>query len=81
MSILIAQAEISVGVKERVRVVHGYALMTNHVHLKLTPKQTESIPCLMQSLGRRYVTYVNHAQGLTGTVCGTDVTNPQSSIA
>ena len=33
--------------------------MTNHVHLLLTPHGKTSASALMQSLGRRYVQYVN----------------------
>jgi putative transposase len=39
--------------------VHGYVLMTNHVHLLLTPENKGSIGQLFQGLGRHYVRYVN----------------------
>ncbi len=39
--------------------VHAYVLMTNHVHLLLTPARDDSVGCLFQSLGRHYVRYVN----------------------
>ena len=42
--------------------------MTNHVHLLVTGKQPGSISSLMQSLGRRYVRYVNQAYHRTGTL-------------
>jgi putative transposase len=48
--------------------VHGYVLMTNHVHLLLTPLSPDSLPRTMQSLGRRYVRYVNGAYRRTGTL-------------
>jgi putative transposase len=35
--------------------VHAYVLMTNHVHLLMTPLHAESIAKVMQSMGRRYV--------------------------
>lgn len=41
--------------------VHAYVLMTNHVHLLMTPETTSGISQLMQSLGRYYVRYVNSA--------------------
>ena len=41
--------------------VHAYVLMTNHVHLLLTPERTNSVGRLFQSLGRHYVRYVNDA--------------------
>jgi len=39
--------------------VHAYVLMTNHVHLLVTPEGKESIGQLFQGLGRHYVRYVN----------------------
>src|SRR5205085_9211047 len=48
--------------------VHAYVLMTNHVHLLVTPQTEDSVPRTMQSLGRRYVRYVNSAYGRTGTL-------------
>ena len=48
--------------------VHAYALMTNHVHLLATPKSTDSLPRSMQSLGRRYVRYINARYRRTGTL-------------
>ena len=35
--------------------LHAYVLMTNHVHLLLTPKRAAAVPGLVISLGRRYV--------------------------
>jgi putative transposase len=32
--------------------VHAYVLMTNDVHLLATPRDVESLPRMMQSLGR-----------------------------
>jgi len=48
--------------------VHAYALMTNHVHLLLTPKTTGGVSRVMQSVGRRYVQYVNRTYGRCGTL-------------
>jgi putative transposase len=42
--------------------------MTNHVHLLLTPRDTDGISRLMQYVGRRYVPYVNQEYGRTGTL-------------
>src|SRR5260370_7859537 len=42
--------------------------MTNHVHLLLTPDAADSLPRTMQSLGRRYVRWVNTAYRRTGTL-------------
>jgi putative transposase len=48
--------------------VHAYVLMTNHVHLLVTPSQANGVAKLMQSLGRRYVQYVNVTYQRTGTL-------------
>lgn len=48
--------------------LHAYVLMTNHVHLLLTPTMAEGIPNLIIYLGRRYVQYVNRSYRRTGTL-------------
>ena len=48
--------------------LHAYVLMTNHVHLLLTPKKAEAVPKLIISLGRRYVQYINRSYRRTGTL-------------
>ena len=48
--------------------LHAYVLMTNHVHLLLTPRKAEAVPKLIISLGRRYVQYVNRSYRRTGTL-------------
>jgi len=48
--------------------LHAYVLMTNHVHLLLTPKRAEAVPKLVISLGRRYVQYINRSYRRTGTL-------------
>ena len=48
--------------------LHAYVLMTNHVHLLLTPKRADAVPRLMVSLGRRYVQYINRSYRRTGTL-------------
>lgn len=48
--------------------VHAYVLMTNHVHLLLTPNDAGAVGKVMQAVGRRYVRYVNDASGRTGTL-------------
>lgn len=49
-------------------VIHAYALMTNHVHLLITPKITDSLATLMKHLGQRYVQYVNRTYRRSGTL-------------
>jgi putative transposase len=53
--------------QHRVR-VHAYALMTNHVHLLATPLGKGGVSRMMQSLGARYVAYVNRRHARTGTL-------------
>lgn len=48
--------------------IHAYVLMTNHVHLLVTPNQTDSIARMMQSVGRRYVQYINYTYKRSGTL-------------
>jgi len=48
--------------------VHSYVLMTNHVHLLMTPEEGNGVSKLIQSLGRYYVRYVNKTHGRTGTL-------------
>ncbi len=48
--------------------VHAYVLMTNHVHLLMTPNTEDGISKVMQSLGRRYVQYFNYTYDRTGTL-------------
>lgn len=48
--------------------IHAYALMPNHVHFLVVPSDEDSLPKTMQSLGRRYVRYVNWSYGRSGTM-------------
>jgi putative transposase len=48
--------------------LHAYVLMTNHVHLLVTPGSPFSIMHMMQDLGRKYVRYINHTYQRTGTL-------------
>ena len=48
--------------------VHAYVLMTNHVHLLVTPHTNDGISKVMQYLGRYYVQYFNYTYDRTGTL-------------
>ena len=48
--------------------VHAFVLMTNHVHLLVTPSAANGVSLMLQSLGRQYVGYVNRTYGRTGTL-------------
>ena len=48
--------------------IHAYVLMTNHVHILATPSDKEAIGRMVQYVGRRYVPYINHTYGRSGTL-------------
>ncbi|WP_205895794.1 transposase [Pseudomonas leptonychotis] len=48
--------------------LHAYVLMTNHVHLLMTPTDESGISRVMQHLGRMYVLYVNRTYRRSGTL-------------
>lgn len=48
--------------------VHAYCLMTNHVHLLVTPPSIAACVALMRNLGPRYVQYFNRHHTRTGTL-------------
>lgn len=48
--------------------IHAYVLMSNHVHLLVTPQEAEGASQLMKRLGQRYVQYFNRAYQRTGTL-------------
>ncbi len=61
--------------------LHAYVLMTNHVHLLLTPKCAGDVSRLMQALGRRYVRYINDRYRRTGTLWEGSEPPEQTEIA
>lgn len=48
--------------------MHAYVFMTNHVHLLATADRAESLAKVIQSMGRRYVSYFNYMYKRTGTL-------------
>ena len=48
--------------------LHAYCLMTNHVHLLLTPSAEDACATLMRNLGQRYVQYFNRTHQRSGTL-------------
>jgi len=48
--------------------VHAFVLMTNHVHLLVTPASAGAISRMMQAVGRRYVGSFNARYRRTGTL-------------
>ncbi len=49
-------------------VIHAYVLMTNHVHLFITPESADSLAKLMKHLEQRYVQHVNRTYRRSGTL-------------
>lgn len=50
--------------------VHAYCLMTNHVHLLLSPEAAEGCQGMMKELGQCYAQYFNRTYGRTGPLWG-----------
>ena len=48
--------------------IHAFVLMTNHIHLLLTPRTSQAVSATLQAVGRRFVPYINHCHGRTGTL-------------
>jgi putative transposase len=56
------------GLKRYGAQLHAYCLMTNHVHLLITPHFTDSISRILQHIGRQYVCYINKTYKRSGTL-------------
>ena len=48
--------------------LHAYVIMTNHLHLLITPKDKTDLSRFMQSMANRYVRYFNVKYQRTGTI-------------
>ncbi len=48
--------------------IHAFVLMTNHVHLLVTPNDEKGVARMMQALGRKYVQYFNATYNRSGTL-------------
>src|SRR5690554_4997647 len=48
--------------------VHAYCLMTNHVHLLVTPRENTGCALLMKHLAQRHAKRINAKLGRTGTL-------------
>lgn len=48
--------------------LHAYVMMTNHVHMLVTPSHRAGPAGMMKALGERYVRYVNRRHQRTGTL-------------
>jgi putative transposase len=66
--LMVYRACLARAARDRGVAIHAYVLMTNHVHLLATPSLEDSMPKMMQSIGRIYVKYFNSTYGRTGTL-------------
>lgn len=57
------QAMLRYGVR-----LHAYVLMSNHVHLLVTPSEVGALSRMMHTFGRNYVGLFNGRHGRTGTL-------------
>ncbi|MDX8403928.1 MAG: transposase [Mariprofundaceae bacterium] len=48
--------------------IQAYVLMTNHVHLLVTPEDATGVSRMMQYVGRHYVPYINRTYDRSGTL-------------
>ncbi|MCZ2721901.1 transposase [Marinomonas sp. 15G1-11] len=48
--------------------IHAFVLMTNHVHILLTAQSGAGVSQFMQHIGRRYVPFINHKYGRSGSI-------------
>ena len=48
--------------------IHAYCLMTNHVHLLVTPGNSDSVSFATKVIGSRYAQYFNKTYKRTGTL-------------
>ena len=48
--------------------LHAYCVMSNHVHLLMTPRREDSCERLFRRLSLIYVQYINRKHGRTGTL-------------
>lgn len=48
--------------------IHAYVLMTNHVHLLVTPMTANAISIMCQHIGRQFVPYINKTYNRHGSL-------------
>jgi len=60
--------DLAVSLDKSVCSLHAYIIMTNHLHLPVTPKDKTELAKFMQSVANRYVRYFSAQHQGTGTV-------------
>ena len=48
--------------------IHAYVLMSNHVHLLVTPQAPGAVAAMLQDIGRKYVRVINSVHDRSGTL-------------
>jgi putative transposase len=48
--------------------LHAYVIMTNHLHLLITPENKEQLAVFMKTMANKYVRYFNSKYQRTGTI-------------
>lgn len=60
--------DIAISLSKSECYLHAYVIMTNHLHLLITPSGKEQLKIFMQSMTNRYVRYFNASRKRTGTI-------------
>jgi len=60
--------DIAHGLKKSGCSLHAYVIMTNHLHLLITPESKNQLAVFMQAMANRYVRYFNALHNRTGTL-------------
>ncbi len=61
-------AALQISAEKSDTAIHAYALMSNHVHLLVTPSDEHGLSRLVHGIGIRYVPYFNRRYGRSGTL-------------
>lgn len=48
--------------------LHAYLIMTNHLHLLVTPESTDQLAVFMKAMANKYLRYFNATRNGTGTI-------------
>lgn len=60
--------DIQYGLEKSDCQLHAYVVMTNHLHLLITPETKEQLSVFMQAMANKYVRYFNAKHQRTGTI-------------
>ncbi len=60
--------DIAVSLSKTKCQLHAYVIMSNHLHLLITPQDKSQLASFMQSMANRYARYFNAGRKRTGTI-------------